>query len=394
MKSSKTRMKQRSAKPEASPRSRATVAALSAVMETIAPTWAAADWDNVGLLVGSPNWPARKVLLTIDLTPGVLDEAIAGRFDVVVAYHPVIFKPSARMLLNRRTAPGLAAEALSHRIAVYSPHTALDCAPDGTNETLASLCYLRDVRPFESAQLPARQFKLVTFVPERHVDRVAEGLFAAGAGVIGDYQKCSYRLSGRGTFFGTESTKPTEGKKGRLVTIDEIRLEVVLPAERLAEVVAALRKVHPYDEPAFDLYPLETPPNPCVGQGRIGAFAKPVTLRSLARILKRKCRAANVVVIGNPSESLRHALICAGAAGSLPFEIPGRPCGKGDVVITGEIRHHDALAYSRSGAAAIALGHWASERPVLMPLSQKLRQRMPGTAIVISRKDRDPFNPA
>jgi dinuclear metal center YbgI/SA1388 family protein len=387
-------MKRRSAKPEASPRNKATVAALSAAMEAIAPTWAAADWDNVGLLVGSPDWPARKVLLTIDLTPAVLDEAVAGRFDAVVAYHPLIFKPSARMLLDRRTAPGLAAEALSRRIAVYSPHTALDCAPGGTNETLASLCNLRDVRPFESARPTVRQFKLVTFVPDRHADQVAEGLFAAGAGVIGEYQKCSYRLRGRGTFFGTEATKPTEGKKGRLETIEEVRLEVVLPAEKLAQVVAALRKVHPYDEPAFDLYPLETPPNPCVGQGRIGAFAKPVTLRSLARILKRKCRAANVFVIGNPSGTLRHALICAGAAGSLPFEIPGRPCGKGDVVITGEIRHHDALAYARSGAAAIALGHWASERPVLLPLSQKLRQRLPGAAIVISRKDKAPFTPA
>ena len=394
MKGSATRMKRRSAKPATSPRNKATVAALSAAMESIAPTWAAADWDNVGLLVGSPDWPARKVLLTIDLTPAVLDEAVAGRFDAVIAYHPVIFKPSARMLLDRRTTTGLAAEALSRRIAVYSPHTALDCAPGGTNETLASLCYLRDVRPFESARPTARQVKLVTFVPDRHADQVAEGLFAAGAGVIGDYQRCSYRLRGHGTFFGTETTKPTEGKKGRLETIEEIRLEVVLPAEKLAQVVAALRKVHPYDEPAFDLYPLETPPNPSVGQGRIGAFAKPVALRSFARMLQRKCRAANVVVIGNPSGTLRHALICAGAAGSLPFEIPGRPCGKGDVVITGEIRHHDALAYARSGAAAIALGHWASERPVLMPLSQQLRRRLPGAAIVISRKDKDPFTRA
>lgn len=360
-------------------------------MEEIAPIWSAADWDNVGLLVGCPTWPARKVLLAIDLTPDVLDEAITGRFDAVVAYHPVLFKPSARMLLDRRTTTGLAAEVLSHRIAVYSPHTALDCAPGGTNETLAALCGLRDVRPFEAATPPVKQLKLVTFVPVAQLDRVAEALFAAGAGVIGEYEKCSYRLDGYGTFFGTGGTQPVVGKKGRLEQVEEVRLEVVLPSAKSAQVVAALRSSHPYEEPAFDLYPLKTPPNQNIGQGRIGAFTRPTSLRSLAQLLKRKCRAANVVVIGAPRTPLRAALICAGSAGTLPLSIPGRRCGKGDVVITGEIRHHDALAYARCGAAAIALGHWASERPVLLPLSQRLRERLPGTAIVISRKDRDPF---
>lgn len=369
----------------------ATVAGLTSAMEEIAPTWAAAEWDNVGLLVGSREWPARKVMLAIDFTPDVLAEAVTGRFDAVVAYHPVIFKPSARMTLDRRTTSGLAAEALSQRIAIYSPHTALDCAPGGTNDTLAALCGLKDVRPFEGAARPARELKLVTFVPAAQVERVAEAMFAAGAGVIGDYEKCSYRLEGFGTFFGTDSTNPAVGRKGRLEQVEEIRLEVVVPKLRLEGVVAALRKAHPYEEPAFDLYPLESAPDAQIGQGRVGRFAKSTNLRTLAATLKRKCRAANVVVIGSPTARVTDALICAGSAGTLPLEIPGRPCGKGDVVITGEIRHHDALAYARCGAAAIALGHWASERPVLMPLALRLRERMPGAAIVISRRDRDPF---
>lgn len=281
-----------------------------------------------------------------------------------------------------------------NRIAIYSPHTGLDCALGGTNDVLAGLLGLESLKPFEAAASSDRSCKLVVFVPTEHVEKVAEAVFAAGAGRIGAYEKCSYRVSGVGTFYGTDSTAPAIGRKGRLERVDEVRLEVIFPRGHLAVVTTAVRASHPYEEPAFDVYPLEGFPDGRIGQGRIGWFQQPVALSSVARQLIAKTGAANPVRIGKRGMRIRRGLVCVGAAGSLPFEIPGGsggPCGPGDVVITGEIRHHDALRYERCGAAAIALGHWASERPVLGPLAKKLKKLLPGVSIVISRSDRDPF---
>lgn len=361
------------------------------VMERIAPTWAAADWDNVGLLVGDRAWPARRVLLSIDMTPAVLDEATRGKFDVILAYHPPIFQAVKRLLPDHTTQDGLAAAALADRIAIYSPHTALDAASGGTNDTLAALAGLKELMPLQAVAESRPTCKLVVFVPDAQVDKVAEAVFAAGAGHIGDYEQCSFRLRGQGTFFGKEATRPAVGKKGRLERVSETRLEVVFLERLLGNVTAALRQAHPYEEPAFDVYRLQEPPDGQVGQGRIGRFTKSVTLAALARSLASKTGASNVVIVGRPGQRLRRGLVCVGAAGSLPFEVPAHPCQEGDVILTGEIRHHDALRYQRCGTAAIALGHWASERPVLKLLGARLRREMPAISTTVSRKDRDPF---
>ncbi len=373
--------------------SEATVGLLVQAMEKIAPVWAAADWDNVGLLAGSPDWPVRRMLLAVDLTDAVLHEAVRGRFDAILSYHPPVFRPVQRMVVDRQTPAGLAAEALANRIAVYSPHTALDAAPGGTNDTLAALCGLEDVHPLGCVAAGGPRCKLVVFVPAAQVDRVADAVFQAGAGRIGDYERCGFRLSGEGTFFGTEATDPVVGKKGRLERVEEVRMETVFARRRLAQVVAALRRAHPYEEPAFDVYPLEAVPDRRFGLAREGRFAAAMTARKLARFLAQRTGAANVTVVGDGRRALRRAIVLVGAAGTAPFDLVSEPIGCGDVVVTGEIRHHDALAYARRGATAVALGHWASERPVLTPLAARLRELLPGVATVVSRTDKEPFEP-
>jgi dinuclear metal center YbgI/SA1388 family protein len=373
-------------------RSRAsmTVRSVVAAMERIAPTWAAEEWDNVGLLVGSDTWKAGRMLLTIDLTAAVLDEARLGRFDVIMAYHPPIFRPVKRMTVDRRRQDGVAAEALASRIAVFSPHTALDAAPGGTNETLAAMCGLEDVQPAAVVGAGNPQCKLVVFVPIADVERVAEAIFEAGGGRIGDYEKCSYRMRGEGTFFGLEGAKPAVGLKGRVERVAEIRLEVLLPRRRLADVTAAIRRTHPYEEPAFDVYPLEPLLDRRVGQGRIGRFAKATTLSGLARALARQTGAGAVATVGGGKTRLKRGLVWVGAAGSAALEA-FQLCGPGDVVITGEIRHHEAMQYGRLGVSAVALGHWASERSALKPLAVRLKKLLPNLEVAVSRADRDPF---
>jgi dinuclear metal center YbgI/SA1388 family protein len=369
-----------------------TVGALCDAMERIAPTRHAAAWDNVGLLAGSRAWSAQRVLLTIDLTRAVLEEARRRHCGAVVSYHPPIFKPAKRWIVDDDSQESVAAAALAAGIAVYSPHTALDAAPGGTNEMLANLCGLKELRAFPTGDAVSGDRKLVVFVPLSHAERVAEAMFAAGAGRIGAYEKCSYRLTGVGTFFGGAETNPRVGRRGRLEQVEEIRMEMVCPAPRVAAAVTALRRAHPYEEPAYDVYPLVSADAATTGLARFGTFTRSERLGALAASLKRRTRAAHVVIVGDPGARLRRGVVCAGSAGDLPFQVDGG-LSRGDVVITGELRHHDALRYQRVGAGVIALGHWASERPVLAALAARLKKMLPGADCIVSRADVDPFRP-
>jgi dinuclear metal center YbgI/SA1388 family protein len=359
-----------------------------AALDEIAPLRLAQSWDNVGLLVGNRKAACRRVLLCIDLTPAVLDEAIGGRFDLLISYHPPLFKPISRILADSDGTDSLIHRAIAAGLAVYSPHTALDAAEGGTNDVLAGLCGLKDVGPFEYMSAGRREYKVVTFVPFAQLETVASAMFEAGAGRIGDYEQCSYRLRGEGTFFGTESTNPQVGRKGQLERVAETRIEMVCDDRCLPEVIAALRRSHPYEEPAFDIYPLT--PEPAVGIGRVGTLPKGTTLGGLAKALRQATKSQVVMTVGEAKTKLRRAAVCAGAAGRLPMEKPrAADC---DVIVTGEIRHHDALSILRAGKTAIALGHWESERPALAPLAERLKKAIGPIDTMVSRKDAPPFH--
>src|SRR5579863_2605145 len=178
-------------------------------MERLAPTRYAAPWDNVGLLVGDGSSPVESVLLTVDLTRPVLEQAIADRCAAVIAYHPPLFEAAKRFL-----AGSIAFEAARAGIAVYSPHTALDAAEGGTNDVLADVVGMTDRAPLRLLEAGDVAYKLVTFVPAEHVDAVSRAVFEAGAGQIGRYSSCSFRTPGTGTFFGEEGANPVVGKAG------------------------------------------------------------------------------------------------------------------------------------------------------------------------------------
>lgn len=364
-----------------------TVGLLADAIDRIAPPSLAQSWDNVGLLVGDRRAACRRVLLCVDLTSAVLREAVTARCGMIVSYHPPLFKPVKRLLADGEGTDAIVHEVIARGIAVYSPHTALDAAEGGVNDVLAELCGLRDIGPFEFVSVGRREFKVVTFVPLAQLEKVASAMFAAGAGRIGDYEQCSYRLRGEGTFFGTESTNPQVGRKGQLEHVAETRIEMVSSDKCLPEVIAAMRRSHPYEEPAFDIYPLT--PEPTAGIGRVGTLPKGTTLAGLAKSLKRATKSNVVTMVGEANTEVRRAAVCGGSAGRMPLELPrASAC---DVIVTGEIRHHDALSILRANKTAIALGHWESERPVLVPLAQRLKKMVGGIATVVSRKDAPPF---
>ena len=359
------------------------------VLEEMAPLGLAQSWDNVGLLAGDPSSELHRVLLCIDLTGAVVDEAIAGNFDLVVAYHPPIFKPISRLCADSAGNEALVFRCIRGGVAIYSTHTALDAAQGGTNDVLADLCGIESTSPIETVDQPGcDRCKIVTFIPAEHVDRLAQAMAKAGAGIIGDYTHCSFRVTGKGTFLGGSSTRPAVGKRGSLECVDEIRFETVVDTCDVSAVVSALREAHPYEEPALDIYPLK--PSPVRGIGRCGELPKAITLMQLARDLKDATEAKCVQIVGDADRDITRVIIVAGAAGSLPFKAR---TDKHTAVISGEIRHHDALTIQRMGLSAIALNHWTSEHPVLRSVASRLANALPGAVVELSTADAEPFTP-
>jgi len=271
-------------------------------------------------------------------------------------------------------------------MAIYSPHTALDAADGGTNDALAQLCGVYQTEPLEYVDAPKTdECKFVVFVPRQHLEKVADAIFESGAGQIGDYSRCSFRTPGEGTFLGGKDTHPAVGQRGKMESVQEVRLESIVRTTDLPKVIHAMREVHPYEEPAFDIYPLK--PEPVRGIGRCGKLSKTTTLEKLARRLRLQTKAKDVQMVGRREQLVDSVVIVAGAAGSLPFRIP---LTNRHAIITGEIRHQDALRVGRYGCSEIALGHWASERPVLAPVGKKLSGRL-GVQTRISAADAPPI---
>jgi dinuclear metal center YbgI/SA1388 family protein len=359
-----------------------TVLDLMGAMEAIAPTRFAAEWDNVGLLVGDPSTPASRVMLTIDCTRAVVDEAMREGCHAIVSYHPPIFSPQKRFV-----AGSAAYHAARTGIAVFSPHTALDAAEGGTNDVLADAIGMTGRAPLRAVSQRDSEYKLVTFVPAEHVDAVSEAVFAAGAGRIGKYTSCSFRAPGTGTFFGESGAHPAVGKAGVLEHAPEVRLETVVPIERKDAVAEALRRAHPYEEPAFDWVRLAPAGRAC-GFGRVGAVDGP-TVRALVDRAKRSLGVAHALVAGDVDAPVTRAAVCAGSGGDL---VPDAIAAGAQLLLTGEVRHHDALRAVDAGLAVACVRHSTSERSALAALLGRLAERMPAVAFVTSREDREPFD--
>ncbi|HLK38348.1 MAG TPA: Nif3-like dinuclear metal center hexameric protein [Polyangiaceae bacterium] len=357
------------------------VSDLVRAMEAIAPTRFAAPWDNVGLLVGDGAAPMARVLLAVDTTSEVLGEAVRERCEAVVSYHPPIFGA-----LKGVVAGSVAYEAVRRGLAIYSPHTALDVADGGTNDVLADSIGMAPRAPLRLVEAADARVKLVTFVPADHVEAVSRAVFAAGAGEIGNYSACSYRSTGTGTFFGEEGARPAVGAAGRLEEVAEVRLETVVPTGAAEEVVRALRAAHPYEEPAFDLVRLADPTSR--GLGRVG----PVP-RAPARALVEKAKAAlglaTVLVAGPLNREVSRAAVCAGSGGDL---VADAIASGAELLLTGELKHHDVLHVVAAGLVAVCTRHSSSERPALAALRARLESLLPGVQVVQSSADREPLD--
>ncbi len=363
-----------------------TIADVQRVLDEIAPPRYAEHWDNVGLLAGDRAEPCRGALLCIDLSAGVLDEAERRGANLLVAYHPPIFKPLQTVRADRPGSESLIWRAIRQGCAIYSPHTALDVAEGGTNDVIAGLCGLLDVQPMTFADVAVPLAKAIVFVPPGDIDKVAEAMFEAGAGCIGNYHHCSFRIPGEGTFWGGEQTNPTVGQAGRLERTREIRLETICPQSVVPEVAAAIRRSHSYEEPAFEFTNL-LPMPATTGIGRIGRLPQPTPAGDLAARLAEATGTKIAMLAGDAAARVQRVGVFVGSAGTHALRLPR--FGEVELLVTGELKHHDARAYVAAGKTVIALGHWASERPALRHLAERIGEQVPDLPVHVSEADGD-----
>ena len=359
-------------------------------LERIAPPTLAEDWDNVGLLVGDHNQNVRRALLTIDLTAAVFAEAKAKTIDLIIAYHPPLWDPIKKVIAGQGPAP-LLHDIIRAGIAVYSLHTSLDSVPGGINDLLADIVGIADPQPLQPLTPTDSPFcKLAVFVPAADLDKVSAAVFTAGAGRISadsNYSKCSFRSAGTGTFQGDDKSSPTIGRAGAFEQVEEIRFETVVPTAQLAPVIQAMLAAHSYEEPAYDIFPMLTPPAG-LGIGRFGDLAEPTTVDALLESIKKKLKTNVVGLIGSRRRRVKRAAVGAGSCGSILRQVITHGC---DFYLTGELKHHHALELQEAGVTTACVSHSVSERVILPRLARTLSRDLPTLDITVSRKDRDPF---
>lgn len=362
---------------------------LISAFDSFAPPYLANEWDNVGLLVGTPDWSSNKILLTIDLTEAVMQEAISLNTNTIVSYHPPIFNP-LKSVTNRSFKERIVLDAILHKIAIYSPHTSLDVARGGVNDWIVEGIGVGDVRaiqPFGNLP-PDEECKLVTFCPEDKVEELRLSLSSVGCGRIGQYEQCSFATTGTGTFIGNEGTNPTHGKAGELQRVIECKFEMVVSKNSLSLAIQALRQFHPYEEPALEVYELCERPRREMGVGRRIHLDKPVQLDELSRKLKKHLgigyvRVAPAAGKGNRIE-VQTVGLCAGAGGSVCELAIDDGC---EVFITGEMTHHQVIAATARGCTVMLTGHTNSERGYLPKLKEQLETLLPEASITVSKAD-------
>lgn len=364
-------------------------------LDSIAPTRLAGGWDNVGLLIGDPEAPIEgPVFITLDLTDPVIDEAVEKKAGFVVAYHPPLFHATKRLDTSERAGRTVFKLLRAGTVGVYSPHSALDAAKGGLNDWLIERATdggtpgeITNRRALEPTSTGGGM-KLVVFVPEDNIDTVRSALHEAGAGVIGDYDHCTYASQGEGTFRGGDSTNPAIGEKGRLERVRELRLETVVPPSRVAEVVRALREAHPYEEPAFDLYRVESHPDESLGAGRIGDLSAALSAKAIAENLARHLDVDGVrlaCALGTDADRpITRIACCPGAGSGLVDESIAQGA---ELFITGEMRHHELLSATERGLTVALAGHTNTERPYMCGYAERIK-RETGLEVIVSERDR------
>lgn len=359
-----------------------TIREIISYLESVAPPAFQESYDNAGLIIGDPETTITSALITLDVTESVIDEAIETGCELIISHHPILFKGLKRLNGNSFV-ERCVIKAIKNDIAIYAAHTNLDSIMGGVNSKICEKIGLTNMSIL--APVKDQLLKLATFIPEDHLDKVREAVFAAGAGDIGKYDNCSFSTDGLGTFRGGEETNPYVGAKGEFHIEKEARFETIFFKHAKNRVINALIKAHPYEEVAYDIYPLENT-SPEVGAGMIGELPGAENeIDFLLRLLEIfGCKIIrHTYLLGKP---IRKVAVCGGSGS---FLLSSAIAAGADIFVTADMKYHDFFDAEEKIIVA-DIGHYESEQFTKELFYEILIKKIPNFALRLSEVKTNP----
>ncbi len=358
-----------------------TVGTIAKIIEDWAPKELAWEKDNVGLQVGEYSGSVKKILVALEVTDALLDEAEKKKVQLIVSHHPLIFRPLKSVTMNDRVGR-LVRRLIQKNIALYSAHTNLDFTKNGVSIALAEQLGLENIEFL--VPLSPMHKKVVVFVPRDCVEKVSEAMSNVGAGIIGNYDLCSFRVEGKGTFRGNDKSNPFIGTSKRLESVDEVRLEMLVPKWKLHNVLSAMKSVHPYEEVAFDVYPLENISSDC-GMGAIGNLKKEMKLKNFLRHVKTKLGCSNLRYSNGKNETISKVAVCGGSGSEF---LSNAIAKNADAYITADVSYHP-FHDAENNIVLVDAGHYETEKHILPKIVERLttefRNRNDNAEIILAQ---------
>lgn len=335
-------------------------------MERIAPCILAEEWDNPGLLIGDPAQKINKIITCLDVNEAVVNEAVEKKYDMIISHHPFIFHALKKIRTDLPMGK-LIQKLLKNNIAVFAAHTNLDSAKGGINDMLCELWHLHNVQML-NVNFAEELVKLAVFVPKSHAEAVRLAIGKAGAGYIGNYSYCAFEMQGMGHFLPLAGTNPYIGEIGKIASVDEVKLETILPAKIKDRVVRAMVKAHPYEEAAYEIYPLKMT-GETAGLGRIGELEKAVSFEKFAAMVKDTLQIDHIRLVRTNAREIKKVALCSGAGAEFLSTAKMRGA---DVYVTGDVKYHEAQKAQELNINLIDAGHFGTEYLVAKALAGKL----------------------
>ncbi|NNC49788.1 MAG: Nif3-like dinuclear metal center hexameric protein [Flaviramulus sp.] len=351
-------------------------------LEELAPLAYAEDFDNVGLLVGNNNISVTGILVTLDTLESVVDEAIKEKCNLIVSFHPIIFK-GLKKITGQNYVERVVMKAIKHDIAIYSVHTALDNALQGVNDMICNQLGLKNKRILIPQSETIK--KLTTYAPIREAEHLRNALFSAGAGSIGNYSNCSFNVQGIGTFNGNENSNPTKGQKGTLQHEEETKITVTYAKHLESEVINALHKTHSYEEVAYEITTLENK-NQNIGMGIIGIFEESMNESDFLTHLKTKMQAKSIRHSSFLNKNIKKVAVLGGSGS---FAINAAKTAGADAFITADLKYHDFFT-AENNILLADIGHYESEQFTKNLLVAYLTKKITNFAIILSKTNTNP----
>ena len=351
-------------------------------LDGIAPFFLQENYDNSGIQFADLHEKMTRVLISLDVTKEIIEEAKENHANTILSHHPLIFSPFKRIIKQNKP---LLYQAVTNQINLIAMHTNYDLAEGGLNDYVADLLEIKKISPLQKST--EKTFKFAVYVPEKFSEKVSQSLFNAGAGKIGNYKETSFRSSGQGTFTPQPGTHPFIGKVGEKETVSEIKIETVVEERYLESVIQAMKHAHPYEEPAYDVYELTRKTSS--GIGLFGQIEQKTNLGEYSSFVKTKLKAKYVRLIASHNRIIKKVALCTGGGSSLLEKVSQLGV---DLFITGDISYHHALHAKELGINVLEVEHFDTEKFFVQAVYEQLiKSGIPKDTLIKSKKMSSPY---